>query len=75
MNIKNFIRKMKKRLKLFWKAMERCNVFVVMERGVPPIYYLLYDEEEIIEWQKETIRQVREILKEGEEEESSVPED
>lgn len=75
MNIKNFIRKMKKRLKLFWKAMERCNVFVVMERGVPPIYYLLYDEEEIIEWQKETIRQVREILKEGEAEENSTLED
>lgn len=75
MNIKNFIRKMKKRLKLFWKAMERCNVFVVMERGVPPIYYLLYDEEEIIEWQEETIRQVREILKEGEDEENSAPED
>lgn len=75
MNIKNFIRKMKKRFKLFWKAMERCNAFVVMERGVPPIYYLLYDEEEIIEWQEETIRQVREILKEGEDEENSAPED
>lgn len=66
---------MKKRFKLFWKAMERCNAFVVMERGVPPIYYLLYDEEEIIEWQKETIRQVREILMEGEEKEDGTTED
>lgn len=75
MNIKNFIRKMKKRFRLFWKAMERYNAFVVMERGVPPIYYLLYDEEEIIEWQKETIKQVREILKEEKEEENSAMED
>lgn len=66
---------MKKRFKLFWKAMERCNAFVVMERDVPPIYYLLYDEEEIIEWQKETIRQVREILMEGEEKEDGTTED
>ena len=75
MNIKNFIREMKKRFKLFWKAMDRYSLMVIMERGVPPIYYLLYDEEEIVEWQLETIRQVREILKEGEEDENSTPED
>ena len=75
MNIKNFIRKMKKRFNLFWKAMDRYSLMVIMERGVPPIYYLLYDEEEIVEWQLETIRQVREILKEGEEDENSTPED
>lgn len=55
--------------------MDRYSLMVIMERGVPPIYYLLYDEEEIVEWQLETIRQVREILKEGEEDENSTPED
>ncbi len=75
MNIKNFIGKMKKRFRLFLKAMESYNTLVVMERGVPPIYYLLYDEEEIIEWQKETIRQVREILMEGEEKEDGATEE
>lgn len=65
---------MKKRFNLFWKAMGRHSAFVIMEKGVPPIYYLLYDEEKIIEWQKEEIRQLREVLKEGEEEVNSATE-
>ena len=72
MNFKNYISKMKKRFKLFGVAIIQNNVFIVMERVVPAYYYLLYDEEEIIERQKEIISRVGELLNEYREEDNNV---
>lgn len=62
MNIKDSIRKIKKRFKQFGTAINQNNIFAVEERAIPAYCYLLYDEEEIVEWQHESIRQVRELL-------------
>lgn len=61
MNTKNFIRKMRKRFKLFGEAMERYAPNVTSQSCIPPIYYLLYDEEDIIKWHNEEIKQLQQL--------------
>lgn len=56
------IRRMKKRFKLFWEAIMQNSMLAVVERPIPAYYYLLYDEDEILEFHKEAIRQIRELL-------------
>lgn len=46
----------------FWAAINQNSVFAVVERSIPAYYYLLYDEDDILEFHKEALRQVREIL-------------
>lgn len=62
MSNKKSIGKMKRRCKLFWVAINQNSMFAVVERPFPAYYYLLYDESEILEFNKEAIRQVRELL-------------
>ena len=62
MSNKKSIGKMKGRCKLFWVAINQNSMFAVVERTIPAYYYLLYDEDEILEFHKEAIRQVRELL-------------
>lgn len=68
MNIKNFIRKMRKRFKLFGEAMELYAPNVISQSCIPPIYYLLYDEEDIIKRHNEEIEQLRQLWEEETEE-------
>lgn len=56
------IRRMKKRFKLFWGAIMQNSMLTVVERPIPAYYYLLYDEDEILEFHEEAIRQIRELL-------------
>lgn len=53
---------MKRRCKLFWAAINQNSVFAVVERSIPAYYYLSYDEDDIFEFHKEALRQVREML-------------
>lgn len=62
MSIKKSIGKMKRRCKLFWVAINQNSMFAVVERPFPAYYYLLYDEDEILEFHKEALRQVRVML-------------
>ena len=63
MSIKMVIRKMIRRCKLFWTVIKQNSLLAIVERPFPAYYYLLYDEEEIVKFHKEAIRQVREMLK------------
>ena len=54
--------RMKRRCKLFWAAITQNSMFAVVERPFPAYYYLLYDEDEILEFHKEALRQVRVML-------------
>ena len=62
MSIKKSIGKMKRRCKLFCAAISQNSIFAIVERSFPAYYYLLYDEDEILEYHKEALRQVREML-------------
>lgn len=62
MSIKKSIGKMKRRCKLFWVAINQNSMLAVVERPFPAYYYLLYDEDEILEFHKEALRQVRVML-------------
>lgn len=53
---------MKRRFKLFWGAIMQNSMLAIVERPFPAYYYLLYDEDEILEFHKEALRQVREML-------------
>lgn len=61
-NIIKRIGTMKRRCKLFWAAINQNSVFAVVEKSFPAYYYLLYDEDDILELHKEALRQVREML-------------
>ena len=63
MSIKEGINKMIRRCKLFWRASMQNNVLAIVERPFPAYYYLLYDEDRIMEFHKDALRQVREMLK------------
>lgn len=56
------ISRITKRFKLFWGAIMQNNMLAVVERSIPAYYYLLYDEDDILEFHKEALRQVREML-------------
>lgn len=62
MSIRKSIVKMKRRCKLFWAAINQNSVFAVVEKSIPAYYYLLYDEDDILEFHKEALKQVREML-------------
>lgn len=62
MGVSKLIRRIKKRFNLFWVEINQDNMLAIVERPFPAYYYLLYDEDEILEFHKEALRQVREIL-------------
>lgn len=62
MSIKKGIREMIRRCKLFWTVINQNSLLAIVERPFPAYYYLLYDEDEIVEFHKEAIRKVRELL-------------
>lgn len=68
MNIKNFIRKMKKRFRLFGEAMELYAPNVISHSCISPFYYLLHDEEDIIKWHNKEIEQLQQLWKKETEE-------
>lgn len=63
MSIKEGVTKMKRRCKRFWTVINQNSMLAIVERPFPAYYYLLYDEDEIMEFHKEALRQVREMLK------------
>ena len=60
--MKEGICRMIRRCKLFWTVINQNSLLAIVEKPFPAYYYLLYDEDEIVQFHKEALRQVREML-------------
>ena len=60
--MKEGICRMIRRCKLFWTVINQNSLLAIVEKPFLAYYYLLYDEDEIVQFHKEALRQVREML-------------